>query len=108
MASEEKDKSNKGLGGMELSQFWMPSGLLPVHLHAALVAEPGGMSKVPVAVRDRTSDKGRKASGESLSTPPSRAGRDASSGKKPRLWMLLLYHLHMGAICPRNTPLQSI
>ena len=25
---------------------------------------------------------------ESLSTPPSKAGRDASSGKKPRLWML--------------------
>ena len=35
------------------------------------------------------SDQGRKASVARLSTPPSRAGRDASSGKKPRLWMPL-------------------
>ena len=34
---------------------------------------------------------------EHLSTPPSRAGRDTSGGKKPRLWMLLLSLLQMGA-----------
>ena len=35
------------------------------------------------------SDQGRKASVESLSTSPSRAGRDACSGQKPWLWMPL-------------------
>ena len=45
VASEEKDKSNKGLhDGVELSQFGMPSGLPLVHLHPASVAEAGGMS----------------------------------------------------------------
>ena len=34
---------------------------------------------------------------ERLSTPPSRAGRDTSGGKKPRLWMLLFSILQMGA-----------
>ena len=45
VASEEKDKSNKGLhDGVELSQFGMPSGLPLVHLHPASVAEAGGTS----------------------------------------------------------------
>ena len=51
----EKDKSNKGLVGMELSQSGMPSGLPLVHLHPASVVEPGGMSKTPASVRDRLS-----------------------------------------------------
>ena len=34
---------------------------------------------------------------ERLSTPQSRAGRDTSGGKKPRLWMLLFSLLQMGA-----------
>ena len=55
VASEEKGKSNKGLGGMEPSQFGMPSSLPLVHLHHTLVAEPGRMNKVPVLVRDRGS-----------------------------------------------------
>ena len=55
VASEEKGKSNKGLGGMEPSQFGMPSSLPLVHLHRTLVAEPGGTNKVPVLVRDRGS-----------------------------------------------------
>ena len=48
VASGEKGKSNKGLGGMELSQFGIPSGLPLVHLHPPA-------SKVPVSVRDRLS-----------------------------------------------------
>ena len=45
VASEEKDKSNKGLhDGVELSQFGMPSGLPLVHLHPTSVAEAGGTS----------------------------------------------------------------
>ena len=40
---------------MELSQSGMPSGLLLVHLHPTSVVKPGGMSKVPVSVRDRLS-----------------------------------------------------
>ena len=51
----EKGKSNKGLGGIELNQSRIPSGLLLVNLHPALVVEPGGMSMVPVSVRDRLS-----------------------------------------------------
>ena len=33
----------------------MLSGLLKLHLHPALVVEPGGMCKAPVSVRDRLS-----------------------------------------------------
>ena len=33
----------------------MPSGIPLVHLHPALVVEPGGMSMVPASVRDRLS-----------------------------------------------------
>ena len=51
----EEGKSNQGLGGMELSQSGMPSGLPLVRLHPALVVEPGGTSKMPVSVRDRLS-----------------------------------------------------
>ena len=40
---------------------------------------------------------------ESLSTPPSRVGRDASGGKKPQLWMLLFSLLQMGASSSRTT-----
>ena len=89
MASEEKGKSNKGLSGMELNQSGMPSGLPPVHLHPTSVVEPGGMNEYGTSIgKGQTkSDQGRKASVESLSTPPSRAGRDASGGKKPQLWM---------------------
>ena len=51
----EKHKSNKGLGGMQLNQSGMPSGLPLVHLHSASVVESGGMNKVPASVRDRLS-----------------------------------------------------
>ena len=42
VASEEKGKSNKSLGGMELNQSGMPSGLPLVHVHPASVVEPEG------------------------------------------------------------------
>ena len=69
----EKGKSNKGLGGMELNQSWMPSGLPLVHLHPTSVVEPGGMSKTPALVRDRLS--------------PTREGK---------LWWRLHPHLEQG------------
>ena len=102
LASEEKDKSNKGLGGLKLSQFGIPSGLILGHLHPA--CEQGTC----VSQGQSKSDQGRKASVESLSTSPSRAGRDTSSGKKPQLWMPLFSLLQIGAICSRTTPLQCI
>ena len=51
----EKDKSNKGLVGMELSQSGMPSGLPLVHLHPASVVELGGTCMAPALVRSRLS-----------------------------------------------------
>ena len=48
-------KSNQGLGGMELNQSGMPSGLVLVHLHPTSVVEPGGTSKTPESVRHRLS-----------------------------------------------------
>ena len=54
VASEEKDKSNKG-GGMEpevnLGCHQVYPGASPPHLRV----EPGGMSKVPALVRDKRS-----------------------------------------------------
>ena len=91
LASEEKDKSNKGLGGLKLSQFGIPSGLILGHLHPA--CEQGTC----VSQGQSKSDQGRKASVESLSTPPSRAGRDSFGGKEPRLWMLLFFSLTDGS-----------
>ena len=55
VASEEKGKSNKSLGGMELNQSGMPSGLPLVHLHHTLVVEPRGTSETPASVRNRLS-----------------------------------------------------
>ena len=45
---------------------------------------------------------------ESLSTPPSRRGRDASGGKKPQLWMPLFSLLQIGASSSRTTSLKFI
>ena len=100
----EKGKSNKGLGGMELNQSWMPSGLPLVHLHPTSVVEPGGMSKTPALVRDRLSPT-REGKLWWRSTPTSRAGKDASGGKKPWLWMPLFFLLQMGASSSRTAPL---
>ena len=70
----------------------MPSGLPLVHLHPASVVELGRTNKVPVSVRDRLkSSQGREALVESLSTPPSIAGRDASDGRKQRCWPLFFF-----------------
>ena len=55
VTSEEKGKSNKSLGGIELNQCGMLSGLPLVHLHLTSVVEPEGMSKAPALVRDRLS-----------------------------------------------------
>ena len=49
----EEGKSHRGLGGGELSQSGMPSGLPLAHLHPASVVEPGGKSKMPALVTDR-------------------------------------------------------
>ena len=51
----EKGKSNKVVGGMELNQSEVPSGLPLVYFHLTSVVEPGGVSKVPASVRDRLS-----------------------------------------------------
>ena len=72
------------------------------------VVEPGAKSKTPASVRDRLSDQGRKALVDSLSTPPSRAGKDTSSWKKPQLWMPPFSLLQMGASSSRTTPLKCI
>ena len=77
----EKGKSNKGLGGMEINQSGMSSGLPLVHLHPTSVVEPGGMSKTPALLRDRLSPT-REGTLWWRSTPTSRAGKDASGGKK--------------------------
>ena len=45
---------------------------------------------------------------ESLSAPPSTAGKDVSIGKKPQLWMLLFSLLQMGASCSKTIPLKCI
>ena len=55
VASGEKGKSNKGLGGMELNPSGMPSDLHLVNLHPSLVVEPGGTSKMTASIRDRLS-----------------------------------------------------
>ena len=76
------------------NQFRMSSGLPLVHLHPASVVELGRTNKVPVSVRDRLkSSQGREALVESLSTPPSIAGRDASDGRKQRCWPLFFFSL---------------
>ena len=80
-----------------------------MHLHTTSVVETGRMSKLPVLVRDRLSlARERKALVESLSTLPSKAGRDTSGGKKPWLWMPLFSLLHMGARSSRINPLKCI
>ena len=86
----------------------MPSDLPLVHLYPASVVEPGGEYSTYVSNGQTKSDQGRKASVESLSTPPSRAGRDASSGKKPQLCMLLFSLLQMEADSSRTTILKCI
>ena len=91
VVSEEKGKSNKEVGGKELNQSEVPSGLSLVHLHPTSVVEPGGMNEYGASIgKGQTkSDQGRKALVESLSTSPPRVGRDTSGGKKPQLWMPL-------------------
>ena len=49
------------------------------------------------------SDQESRASVESLSTPPSRAGKDAVGEKKPWLWMLLFFLVLMWASSSRTT-----
>ena len=72
----EKGKSNKGLGGMELNQSGMPSGLPLVHLHPTSVVEPGGTSKTPVLVKDRLSPaREGKLQWRVLSTPHLEQGK---------------------------------
>ena len=44
VVSEERGKSNKGVGGEELNQFGVTSGLSLVYLHHTSVVEPVGMS----------------------------------------------------------------
>ena len=84
----------------------MSSDLPLVHLHATLVIELGGMSKMSASVRNRLSLTRKGKLQWKVFAHPSRAGRDASDGKKPRPWMLLFSLLEMGANSSRTTPLK--
>ena len=55
VASKEKGKSKKGLRGMQLNQFEMPSGLPLLHLRPTSMVEPEGTSLAPASIRDRLS-----------------------------------------------------
>ena len=69
-----------------------------MHLHSALVVEPGGSSKTPASVRDGLSPaREREASVESLFTSPSTAGRDTSDGRKQRRCLPLFFPLTDGS-----------
>ena len=62
------------------------------HLHPTSVVEPGGTSKTPALVWDRLSlTREGKLQWRVLYILPSRAGKDASGGRKPWLWMPLLF-----------------
>ena len=69
----------------------MPSGLPLGHLHPASVAELGGTSMVSVSKGQTKSNQGSKALVESLSPPPSRAGRDVSGRKMALVVSFLSY-----------------
>ena len=84
----------------------MSSDLPLVHLHATLVIELGGMSKMSASVRNRLSLTRKGKLQWKVFAHPSRAGRDASDGKKPWPWMLLFSLLEMGANSSRTTPLK--
>ena len=72
----------------------IPSGLPLEHPHPISVVEPGGTSVTLVSVRDRLSPtRKEKLLVLSLSTPPSRAGRDDSGRKK---WCWSLFFLSYG------------
>ena len=59
----EKGKSNKGLGGMELNQSGMPSGLPLVHLHPHLGGRTGRDEYGACVSKGQTkSNQGRNAS----------------------------------------------
>ena len=61
VASEEKGKSNKDLGGKELEINLECYQVYPlVYLHPISVVESGGMSKMPVMVRDKLSPTGER------------------------------------------------
>ena len=55
------------------------------------------LSGTCVGKRQTKSNQKRKASVESRPPPSSRAGRDASGGKQPQLWMPLFSLSQMGA-----------
>ena len=105
VASEEKGKSNKCLGVKKLKINLWCHQVYPWCLHDRTGKDE---YRACVSKGQTKSDQGKKASVESLSAPPSRAGKDASSGKKPRLWMLLFSLLHMGASRSRTTSLKCI
>ena len=109
MASEEKGKSNKGLGDMELNQSGMPSGLPQVHLHPALVVEMGGTSKTPTSIRDELSPtREGKLWWRVCLHPHLEQGRTLPVEKKPWLWMPLFFLLQVGAKSSRTTPLKCM
>jgi hypothetical protein len=85
----------------------MLSSLPLVHPHPISVVEPGGTRTAPASVRDRLSlTRKEKLLVYHLSTPPSRAGRDASGRKNGagRFFSLL----QMGANNSSLTPLNCI
>ena len=78
-------------------------GASPAHLCSRVGREKYGAC---VGKRQTKSDQGRKASVENLSTPPSRAGRDASGRKMSLVTFFSL--LQMRANNSSLTPLNSI
>ena len=84
VASEEEGKSDKGLNGEELDVNLGCHQAYPWGISTPpWWVEPGRMSKKPVLVSDRLSPtREGKLWLESLSTPPSRPGKDTSDGKK--------------------------
>ena len=103
------DKSNKGCGGTELEINLGYHQIYPWCIFTPSRGRTGrGESGACTGKGQTKSDQGRKTSVESLSTPPSRAGRGALGGKKPWLWMLLFSLLQMGTNSSRTIPLKCI
>ena len=85
-------KSNKGHGGMELEINSDPIRSTPGTSPPLLGGRTGRDQYGACVGKGQTKfNQGRGNSVESLSTAPSRAGKDASSGRKQRCWSLFFF-----------------
>ena len=89
VASEEKGKSNRGLGGKELEIHLGCHQVYPWCLH-----DRTGRDEYTACVSkgQTKSSQGRKALVENLSTPPSRARKNASGRKMVLVTFFLPYN----------------